>query len=238
MLPPAIGTITPSSNRIVERATAAVLRYLPGIDSCIARIPFHGAGLGQPKDGYDAEPYRQAAWQLGHADVGVVCWNGTRGAALGLDQDRALAATMATAAGCLATTTSLAALAVLDRLGARRLGIVTPNAPDGAAAAAAGFGRELAAVRALGLTDNLASALVPPAQLAALARELAAEARPDAILIWSTNLAGWSAMAPVEAEYGIPVLDGAAVGVRGALAAIGVDLTPAAPLGRLFTLPA
>jgi maleate isomerase len=238
MLPLAIGTIIPSSNRIVERATAAVLRHLPGIDSCIARIPFHGAGLGQPKDGYDAEPYRQAAWQLGHADVGVVCWNGTRGAALGLEKDRALCDVMAVAAGCPATTTSLAALAVLERLGARRLGIVTPNEPAGAAAAAAGFGRELVAVRALGLTDNLASALVPPARLAALARELAAEARPDAILIWSTNLAGWEAMAPVEAEFGIPVLDGAAVGVRGALAAIGADLSAAAPLGRIFTLPA
>lgn len=61
---PAIGSIAPSSNRVVERTLAVILRRFPGLDSCVARIPFHGAGLGQPKDGYDSEPYRHAAWQL------------------------------------------------------------------------------------------------------------------------------------------------------------------------------
>ena len=44
------------------------------------------------------------------------------------------------------------------------------------------------------------------------------------------------AVAPLEAELGIPVLDAAAVGAWACLAAIGADLAPAARLGRLFTV--
>lgn len=233
---PAIGTITPSSNRIVERTLRGILPLFPGVDTTVARIPYHGAGIGQPKDGYDAAPYRDAAAQLGHAAVGVVCWNGTRGAALGLDADRALCATMAAAAGCPAITTALATATLLDRFGARRVGFVTPGDAVHAAQAAAGLGRDMAGAKALGLTDNLAAAAVPAARIIELSRELAAEARPDAILLWSTNLWGWQAMAPLEAELGIPVLDSAAVGVWASLVAIGVDPAPAARLGRMFAL--
>ncbi len=231
---PAIGTITPSSNRAVERTLAALLPYFPGIDSCVARITFYGSGIGQPKDGYDAEPYRQAAWQLGHAGVGVVCWNGTRGAGLGLDADRALCAAMSDAAGCKATTASLGTAALLKRLGAGRIGIVTPGPAAAAKQAAAGFGLSLAGAKAMGLTDNAASAAVPPERINFLARELAAEVRPDAILIWSTNLTGWMTMAPLEAELGIPVIDSAAAGFWACLDALGMDPTPAAKLGRIF----
>jgi maleate isomerase len=232
---PAIGTITPSSNRTVERTLAAILPHFPGLDSCIARITYYGPGIGQPKDRYDAEPYRQAAWQLGHAAVGVVCWNGTRGAGLGLDADRALSATMADAAGCRATTASLATMTLLGRFGATRLGFVTPGDAAHAEEAAAGFGRPMVGVRTLGLKENLASAAVPPGQIAELARNLARDAKPDAILLWSTNLPGWAVMAPLEAELGIPVLDSAAVGVWACLDAIGLDPSPAARLGRIFT---
>jgi maleate cis-trans isomerase len=45
-------------------------------------------------------------------------------------------------------------------------------------------------------------------------------------------------MAPLEAELGIPVIDSAAAGVWGCLDILGIDPGPAAPLGRIFTLPA
>jgi maleate isomerase len=234
----AIGSITPSSNRIVERSLARILRCVPDVDSCIARIPYFGEGVGQPKRGYDHESYRQAAWMLGHAGVGVVCWNGTRGAGFGLDADRDLAATMASAAGCPATTTALATVQLLDALGARRIGIVTPGDTAYAEQAAAGLGRELVAVRSLGLLNNDESAAVPVGRIAALAREVAAEARPEAILLWSTNLYGLEAMAPLEAELAMPVIDSAAAGVWAALRMAGAPMAGAAPLGRMFTTAA
>ena len=58
-----------------------------------------------------------------------------------------------------------------------------------------------------------------------------------AILIWSTNLPGLDAMAPLEAELGIPVLDSAATGLAGLLAAAGVATAGLSPLGRGFAAP-
>jgi maleate isomerase len=236
----AIGTITPSSNRTVERTVQAVLRHFPQLDACFARVPYYGDGLGQPADAYATESYRDAAWLLGHAGVEVVCWNGTRGASLGLPVDEALCAAMAEAAGVPATTASLATGPLLQRLGAKRIGLVVQGTTDHALAAGAGFaplGLETVAARGLGLTDNRASGAVPPGQIAALLREMAAEARPDALLIWGTNLPGWTLMAPLEAELGVPVLDSAAIGVRACLDALGIDPAPAAVLGRIFALP-
>ncbi len=234
MTPLVIGTITPSSNRAVERTLAGMLPHLPGVESCVARITFHGAGLGQPMDGYELEEYRRAAWQLSHAGIRALCWNGTRGAALGLEKDRALVAAMEAAAGCRATTAALSTAALLDRLGVRRVGLLTQGDAAQAAASAAGLGRELAGFRALGMTDNAAPAALPPARIAELLREIAQEARPEALLVWSTNLAGWEVMAPLEAEIGIPVIDSAAAGVWGVLDAAGADLSGLAALGRIF----
>jgi len=233
----AIGSIVPSSNRVVERTTAAILRHLPGIDSCIARIPYAPDGSGQPEGAYDAAAYAGAARLLGHAGVAAVGWNGTRGAALGLVQDRALVALMEGAAGCPATTTALHAVDLLRRLGARRIAFVLPGAAEDAAAHGAGFAAEgiaTAGARGLGCTDNLSAAAVPPGAIMAAARAAAVEAAPDAVLLWSTNLDGLGCMAPLEAELGIPVLDSAALGVAALLAAAGIGTAALSPLGRLF----
>jgi maleate isomerase len=111
----------------------------------------------------------------------------------------------------------------------------------GAAADAAQHGAGLApagvttvGARGLGCTDNLAAAAVAPGAILEAARALMAEARPDAILVWSTNLPGFEVMAALEAETGITVLDSAAVGVAAALAAAGVPTAPLAGLGRMF----
>lgn len=154
----AIGTITPSSNRTVERCLAGLLRDRPAVDSCVARIPYWGDGLGQPADGYDLPAYREAARLLGHAGVGVVCWNGTKGAALGLHLDRALAAAMADAAGVPATTTSLLMAARLRRMGVGAVAILTQGRPEYAEAAGAGLGVRVVAARGLGIFDNVAGA--------------------------------------------------------------------------------
>lgn len=47
---------------------------------------------------------------------------------------------------------------------------------------------------------------------------------------------GFTAMAPLEAELGIPVIDSAAAGVWACLRAIGADTGAAAGLGRLLTV--
>ncbi|WP_198373215.1 aspartate racemase/maleate isomerase family protein [Roseomonas rosulenta] len=236
----AVGTILPSSNRVVERTTATLLRHLPGIDGCVARIPYAPDGSGQPAGAYDTPSYATAARLVGHAGVAAICWNGTRGAALGLAADRALAATLAAEAGCPATTTAIHAVALLHRWKARRIALVMPGAAAEATPHAAGFaaeGIETLAVRGLGCPDNLSAAAVPPHAIADAARALAAAARPHAILVWSTNLPGLACMAPLEAELGLPVLDSAALGVAALLDLAGIGAAPLAGFGRLFAAP-
>ncbi|CAH0273139.1 hypothetical protein [Roseomonas sp. CECT 9278] len=236
----AIGTILPSSNRVVERTTAALLRHLPGIDHCVARIPYAPDGSGQPPGAYDAASYATAARLLGHAGVAAVCWNGTRGAALGLPADRALAATLAAEARCPATTTALFAAAWLHRRGARRIALILPGTAAEGTAHIAGFaaeGIETLAAEGLDCPDNLSAAAVPDGAIVSAARRLSAAVAPDAILVWSTNLPGLPCMAPLEAEFGIPVLDSAALGVAALLDAAGIDPAPLGPLGRVFAAP-
>ncbi len=229
-----IGTILPSSNRTVERSLAAIMPAFPQVDSCVARIPYWGQGLGQPADGYDVPSYREAARLLGHAGAEVVCWNGSKGAALGLATDAALAAAMAEAAGCPATTTVLATAALLARLGIRRIGILAQESAEDAAAHGRGFAVETIATQGLDIRDNREAGAVPPGRLAELVRVLAPGA--DAVLIWSTNLPGWFAVPGLEAELGIPVVDSASVGVWACLAGLGLDPRPAAAFGRIFTV--
>jgi maleate isomerase len=228
-----IGTIVPSSNRTVERTLAAIMPAFPQVDSCIARIPYWGNGLGQPSDGYEADSYRDAARLLGHAGADVVCWNGSKGAALGLATDAALAALMAEAAGCTATTTVLATATLLARLGIRRIAIIAQGSAEDAAAHGRGFLVETTATCGLNIRDNREAGAIPPQKLATLVREVAPAA--DAVLIWSTNLPGYLVAAGLEAELDVPILDSASVGVWACLTALGLDPSPAA-FGRIFTV--
>jgi maleate isomerase len=229
-----IGTIVPSSNRTVERTLAAIMPAFPQVDSCIARIPYWGNGLGQPSDGYEADSYRDAARLLGHAGADVVCWNGSKGAALGLATDAALAALMAEAAGCTATTTVLATATLLARLGIRRIAIIAQGSAEDAAAHGRGFLVETTATCGLNIRDNREAGAIPPQKLATLVREVAPAA--DAVLIWSTNLPGYLVAAGLEAELDVPILDSASVGVWACLTALGLDPSPAAAFGRIFTV--
>jgi maleate isomerase len=158
----------------------------------------------------------------------------------GLKADLALCAELSEAAGgCPATSVPIAVAAILDRIGAMRVAVITPENEDYAARGVAGLARELAGVRALNVPDNFSGALIPMDRIIALARELvgpSARNRPEALLLWSTNLCGWDCMAPLEEEFGIPVLDSAAAGVWGTLLAAGIDPTPAAQLGQMFRL--
>ncbi|RYJ01419.1 MAG: hypothetical protein EON47_10825, partial [Acetobacteraceae bacterium] len=216
-----IGTIVPSSNRTVERTLAAIMPAFPQVDSCIARIPYWGNGLGQPADGYEVASYRDAARLLGHAGAEVVCWNGSKGAALGLATDEALAVLMAEAAGCPGTTTVLATASLLARLGIRRVAIIAQGSAQDAVAHGQGFAVETIATRGLGIQDNRKASAIQPEVLATMVREVAPTA--DAVLIWSTNLPGYLAAAALETELGIPILDSASVGVWACLAALGLD---------------
>ena len=233
----AIGVIVPSSNRVVERVTQDVLSFVPGVDACFARIPYFGNGQGQPADRYDEKPFMAAAELLGHAGVNVICWNATRGSALGFPHDHKLCTQLAQQTGLPIVTTALSALDAFEHFNIRRIALITHGTPEQGGIFKARFAEQGIQTRTelhLGFTNNFAAAAARFDQVFDFARESAARSNVDAILIWSTNLPGHAYVADMEAQVGIPVLDSAAIGVWAALRTLGIDRVPIAKLGRLF----
>ncbi len=220
--PALIATITPSGNTVVERTTQAMLRPMPKVAALFTRIAVHGTADPFP-DGYDLDGMRRAASLLAHARPGVILWNGSKGGAIGLAQDEALAAMIEAETGLRADTSGLALLRRMQATGIRRFGLITPYADAYQARLVAQFGRdgvEVVAESHLGMTDNLSYAGVPAATILRQAREVAA-ARPQAILAWCTNYPAAPLAAAIEAETGLPLWDATALGVVAALAAVG-----------------
>ncbi len=225
-----LGMLTPSSNTVLEPATAALLAATPHITAHFQRlrvlsITLDGGSTGQ----FDTGPMVAAAQMLADAKVHAICWNGTSGAWLGLDADRALCAAITGETGIPCTTATLALHEALHALGARRIGLVTPYLAGVQAAILANLRAEgftPAAERHLEDPGNYSFAEHAPELVTRLVREVAAEGC-DAIAIHCTNFRGLEAARMVRDETGIPVLDSVAVALWGALRAAGA--APALP---------
>lgn len=231
-----LGMLTPSSNTVLEPATAALLAGTPHITAHFQRlrvlsISLEGGSTGQ----FDAAPMVAAAEMLADAKVHAICWNGTSGSWLGLDADRALCAAITAATGIPCTTATLALHDALHALGARRVGLVTPYLGSVQAAILAGLraeGFETAAERHLEDPGNYSFADHAPALVTRLVREVAAEGC-DAIAVHCTNFRGLDA---ARAVAGVAVLDSVAVALWGAMRAAGADPADVAALGVLSPL--
>ena len=235
-----LGMLTPSSNTVLEPLTAAMLAALPGASAHFARFRVVAIDLGEgSRSQFDLSPVVAAAELLADAKVHAICWNGTSGSWLGLEQDR----------GALRRDhrphrhpgDHRDARPDARLRGARRQadrpGDALPR--RGAAGDRRPLGRSRAdcvAERHLEDPGNYSFAEHSEATVARLVREVAA-ARPEAIAIHCTNFRGGGIAAALEAELGIPVLDSVAVSLWGAIGAAGASAAPLAAQGRVFALP-
>ena len=231
-----IGTITPSGNTVVERVTLGIVRDLPEVSAHFSRTPVFGSSDPSP-DRYAMEGFLAAARLLAHAAPNVLVWNGSKGAGIGFEHDRALVAALHAETGIRATTSIVGLAELLAARNIRRLGIVTPYSPESQQKTLdclAREGYECVAEAHAGLSDNLSYASVPVETIAAMAREVS-RSRPQAIVCLCTNFPAAVMAAPLEAELGLPVYDSTALGVWHALRLAGADTRPAAALwGSLF----
>ena len=232
-----IGTITPSGNTVVERVTLGIARELPEVSVHFSRTPVFGSSDPSPER-YASEGLLAAARLLAHAAPGVIVWNGSKGAGIGFEHDRALVAAISAETGIRATTSILGMAALLQARGIHRIGVVTPYTEASQAKTLDCLAREgydCVAQAFAGLSDNLSYASVPSERIAAMVREVAA-AKPQAIVCLCTNFPAAVMAAPLEAELGLPVYDSTALGVWHALRLAGADTRPAATAwGSLFS---
>ncbi|WP_135466120.1 maleate cis-trans isomerase family protein [Crenalkalicoccus roseus] len=234
-----LGMLTPSSNTVLEPLTAAMLAALPGASAHFARFRVVAIGMdAASRAQFDPTPILAAAELLADARVHAICWNGTSGAWLGLEQDRALCAAITRRTGIPATTATLALMQALAALGLRRYGLVTPYLEEVQRAIVARWraeGLDCVAERHLGDPGNFSFAGHTEARIEELIREVAREGAP-AIVVHCTNFRAARLVPALEAALGIPVLDSVAVALWGALRAAGADPSPLAAWGRLFAL--
>lgn len=221
--PRRLGMLAPSSNTVLEPETVKLLPPDGSVTAHVSRLRVVDISDGAASRGqFDLAPVLDAASLLADAEVDLILWNGTAASWLGFDRDRDLVAAVEARTGIRATTAVIAINAALKRIGARRIGLVTPYvAPLEAAIVAnyAGAGIIVSKAVRLDLTVNTDFAEVGSDALSAMVRAAAAGG-PDAVVIMCTNLAGASLAAPLGRELGLPVLDSVRVAVEHSLGLI------------------
>jgi maleate isomerase len=236
---PILATLVPSANVIVERTTIALLRGLP-VEPAFTRIPKRGATDPFP-DSHDVESLLTAAALLADAKPAAIVMSASKGAAIGLEHDRALVAAIRARTGVVADTPGLALARAARALGIARIALIGPHGAEYNHRAARGFaaeGIETVAQAALGMTDNLAFASAGADALMRMAREVARVAGVQAVVAWNTNCDAAPLASRFEAEFGMPLLDATALGVWGGLRTAGIAAGPGAAWGRLFAMEA
>lgn len=240
MRPIRLGMLTPSSNTALEPITCAMLAGIDDVSAHFSRfkvteIALSEAALRQ----FDASEILRAAELLAHAKVDVIAWNGTSASWLGFDRDERLCEQITAATGIKACTTVLAYRDLLRRIGAKRIGLVTPYRKDVQARIIANWNSEglnCFAERHLSLQDNFSFAEVSEAEVAKLIEEVV-RAGCDAAVVLCTNMRGAGAAERLERCYGVPVLDSIAVTLWACLLATGYDPSRIRGWGSLFTNP-
>jgi maleate isomerase len=236
-----IGMLTPSSNTVLEPVTASILKAIPHASAHFGRfrvteIALNDRALAQ----FATEELLRAASLLADARCQVICWNGTSSGWLGLEADHALCREIEAATGARACTSVLALNEALAVTGARRIGLVTPYLPqvqERIIATYAGNGITVVAESHIGLSENFGFSEVDEATIEAGIRRVA-EARPDAIAVFCTNLRGAPLAERLEAALGIPIYDTVATAVWQSLLLCGEDPARIEGWGSLFRLKA
>ena len=152
------------------------------------------------------------------------------------DSDVRLCRALLERTGVPATSAILSLRRLLDILGARRIGLVTPYTQDVQQRIIANYaakGIETVAERHADRSDNFSFAEIGEDMIASMCREVA-KAGPDAIVILCTNMRGPFIAAELERELGIPVLDSVAFTLWGCLKELGIDMAPLARMGQMF----
>ena len=238
MSPPIrLGVLTPSSNTALEPLTSAIAAAVPGCSAHFSRFKVTEISLSaQALDQFDDSKILAAAELLADARVYAIGWSGTSSGWLGFDADRRLVERIRERTGIAATTAVLALNELLALRGIKRLALVTPYTGDVQQRVIDNYRRlgiEVVAERHLGIRVNHDFAQVDPQRLLVLMREVA-QARPEAITTFCTNLHAAQLAESVEAELDIPLLDTVSTTVWGLLRAAGSDPAQLRGWGRLF----
>ncbi len=198
----------------------------------VTEISLQPQALGQ----FDMAPILEAARLLADAHVDVIAWNGTSSGWLGFDADVALCRRIEQETGVRCCTSVLALNEIMEKTQRKRFGLVTPYLDDVQAAIVANYARsgfECVAERHLNRRVNFSFSEVEPPQIVQMAHEVA-EARPQCLTTFCTNLRAAQLAPTLEAALGLPVYDTVSTAVWKSLRLCGVDTRRVKGWGSLF----
>lgn len=181
--------------------------------------------------------------------MNIIGWSGTSAGWLGFASDEQLCAAIEDATGIPATTSVIGLNAALEKLGVRRLGLLTPYTTDVQQRIVRNYGDvgvEVVRERHLSVKSNSEIAEIGQEVLGEGVRAVAGvedegdgegRGRVQAVTTFCTNLMAADKVVEWEREVGVPVLDTVATVVWDSLRKCGVDTKPLAKdWGSLFEL--
>lgn len=232
-----LGVLTPSSNTVLEPATAEILRDLPNCDAFFSRfrvVEISDRDVSQQQ--FDLEPQLKAAELLADARVQAIVWSGTSASWLGFDREEQLFGEIAARTGVPVGSSVAGINQLLERGGIKKIALVTPyiaSIQQQIIANYAALGIECVAHRHFDETVNFQFASFTEEQVEAAIREVALEG-PEAVIIMCTNMRGSTLAAPLEAELGLTVIDSTSAAVWDGLRLAGQDPAAVTGWGRMF----
>jgi len=233
-----LGMLTPSSNTVLEPVTTAILQALNHVSAHFSRFRVTEISLSETALGqFDDRPLLTAAELLADAKVDVIAWNGTSAGWLGFERDVQLCDRIQSVTGIPATTSVLALNELFQQHQITRFGLVTPYTDDVQAKIMHNYqqaGFECIAERHLNLSVNFSFSEVTADTLDQQVQAVA-QAQPQAITTFCTNLRAAPRVAALEAQLGIPIYDTISVVVWQSLVLAGADPTQIKGWGQLFT---
>ncbi|MEM9119253.1 MAG: aspartate/glutamate racemase family protein [Cyanobacteria bacterium P01_F01_bin.56] len=236
-----LGMLTPSSNTVLEPVTTAILQALDHVSAHFSRFRVTEISLSETALGqFDDRPLLTAAELLADANVDVIAWNGTSAGWLGFERDLQLCDRIQSVTGIPATTSVLALNELFQQQHVTCFGLVTPYTADVQAKIVQNYrqaGFNCVAERHLDLSVNFAFSEVTADSITQQVTAVA-QAQPQAITTFCTNLRAAPLVAALEAQIGIPIYDTISVVVWKSLLLAGVNPSQFHQLsdwGQLFT---
>jgi maleate isomerase len=231
-----VGMIVPSSNTTMETEIPAMLHAREAVRP--ERFTFHSSRMRMkhvnPEElaAMDAESLRCAA-ELGDADVDVMAYAClvaimAQGAGYHRESEAKLAACARAGASSSAPVISSAGALVeaLHHLGARRVAVVAPYVEPLTKLVCDYIEAEGITVHdaiSLGVADNLAVGRLDPAQLLDLAAKVDTKGTDALVLSACVQMPSLPAIAPVQAQFDIPVLSASVATVWKMLGVLGLE---------------
>jgi maleate isomerase len=232
-----LGMLTPSCNNILEPVTSAIVANIEGVTAHFGRFKVNDIALSEhSRKQFEYEPMLEAARLLADAKVDVIAWNGTAGGWLGFDNDIKLCALIEKETGIPATSSVLAIDELFRRNGVKRFGLVSPYTGDVNRKIIENFATHGYACTGEERTDGVdgySFALIPDDKIAGMLRSVA-KAKPDASIVFCTNMNGAPLAERIERETGVPIYDSLSATVWKSLRVAGADTSGVKGWGRLF----